>query len=165
MLLVFGAPECASQKADDDDNDDNDTSDPSDDTSDYDDDGSNECANNTPPELLSVQAIVNGEARDLPTEVHLEDELKLAFEYQDVDCNLEGGAANIIQEGEGSILSDPDWGFMEIGCSSLEEGEPYIIPCAPSLFANPEWKPLKLVINDSCHAESNTIILDISFEL
>lgn len=126
----------------------------------YDDD---ECAGNSPPELLSVAAIVNGQQEDWPVVVGDADQLELAFEYKDMDCNLEGGALDLIAEGIESCYSSNDWNLVDIGCSSAQIGEPYKLPFLPGYF-EPDDAPFKIEIFDACGAYSNALIVEISFQ-
>jgi len=163
MVMTITLWGCAKDNSNDGDDDDNDNYGNG---GDYDDWDSPECENDHAPELLSVQAIVNGVAREWPVTIQEGDALEIAIEYADVDCNLEGGGWGIIAEGSQSIWSDGDWFFdEEIGCSSEEEGKPYNLPIGTGYFVYPEDGPFLLEIGDSCGETSNRLPLEITTEI
>ncbi len=118
-----------------------------------DDDTYTECEGPTHhPVILDYYLLVNGEIAEQPATVHLEDAFALAVEYEDEDCNLEGGylATNTSTEG-GLTEAKHVYPINNIGCSSAETGEPYYQELEPSEFQFDQQKyPLYFNIRDRC---------------
>jgi len=141
---------------DDEDNSSDDDDDNDDYTSDDTDDNS-ECDSNHAPELLSLAIRINGEPVEMPATVYTTDKMELIFEYEDIDCNLDGG--NIKFHTSWGTLTDGSFGLDGIGCSSSEEGEPFIKAIDPDLLSYLD--SIYLFIMDICEEDSNELLLDI----
>jgi len=142
----------ADDDSDDPSDDDNDTYPSSDDT-----DDNPECDSNHAPELLGLAIRINGEPVDMPATVYTTDKLELVFEYNDTDCNLDGG--NIEFETSEGISTDPSFNLDGIGCSSSEDGEPYVKEIDPGLQLF--TYSIYFYLSDVCEGESNQLPLDI----
>jgi hypothetical protein len=127
-----------------------------------------ECEENIWPLLLSVVLIVNGEETEMPTTVFTTDELAIAMEYSDQDCNLMGGEILIIPNND-----DPNYSALDkimrhhykletIGCSSAQEGEPYILNINPLDYLLPGWLeralPMQFHLFDACYFSSDPFL-------
>jgi len=159
-------PSTGSGQADDDSNVSDD-----DDSDDDDDDSCGDpipgCEDIVQPVLLSVALMINGVEVQMPATVYTSDQVAIAFEYVDEDCNFgrEGWYAqvNFGLNGEDSyrlrkltgesprITEDiPD----AHECSSADMGGPYIFYFDPDIFLlPPEFErehPYRFTISDSC---------------
>jgi len=150
-----------------DDNSDDNTDDSSDDVIDDDDDDTDpssddtddnpECDSNHAPELLSLAIRINGEPVDMPATVYGTDKLELIFDYRDPDCNLDGGAIQFLTSW--GTLTDDSFGLDGIGCSSDEEGEPFVKEIDPDLLNYVD--SIYMYLMDICGDTSNHLPLDI----
>jgi len=142
----------ADDDSDDSSDDDNDTYNSSDDT-----DDNPECDGNHAPELLSLAIRINGEPVDMPATVYTTDKLEFIFEYNDVDCNLNGGY--IIFETSWGILSNSTLILDDIGCSSSADGQPYLKEMDPDILLY--MSSIYMFLRDICEEDSNQLPLDI----
>jgi len=166
---------------DDDQSDDDDASD-----DDYDpDDDYPECDPplNTPPELLAVDLIVNGEVVVQPYTATTDDTLALSIKYFDAECNIEDipglpglhkgmffvfidtrDEENISEEAYDQ-LPDHRWYLPGIGCSSVESG-PYVIDLDPQEWVVDESDvrqyPFGTLLRDGCDAGCEDVFLDFT---
>jgi hypothetical protein len=122
------------------------------------------CLDDQPPELLSVEVVVNGETVQTPVTIQQSDQLELSIEYNDVDCNLDGGGPILFLENENAVEGLPDAGFADVGCSSEERGAPFLFPVNPFHFGGTPHD-ISLLIADACGLQSNMILLEIRMEL
>jgi len=124
------------------------------------------------PELISVTAIVNGAEVEMPVTITTADTLTLALEYFDQDCNLDGGYIYIgpnglndgcAEGGDAQINELSEYVFLEIdfqniGCSSEEEGAPYLLELDPADLVIPDDVtrncPWVIRLYDSCIYEN-----------
>ncbi len=121
------------------------------------------------PELISVTAIVNDVEVEMPVTITTADTLTLALEYFDQDCNLDGGYIYIgpnglndgcAEGGDAQMSKLKEYVHMQIdlidiGCSSEEEGAPYLLELDPGDLVIPDDVtrncPWVIVLNDSCY--------------
>lgn len=104
------------------------------------------------PVILDYYLLVNGVIAEQPATVHLDDAFVLAVEYEDGDCNLEGGYLGTNTSTEGGLAAAQHcYPINNIGCSSAETGEPYYQEMEPSEFQFDQQKyPLYFNIIDRC---------------
>lgn len=123
------------------------------------------CEGNSAPELLGVTAVVNGNPVEMPATIQSTDALELWLEYADADCNLEGGGASFIVYSEDDDASGGQsdlWSFDDIGCSSAEEGGPFVLPTDVATVEGMGNDPFQLIIADACGAQSNGVTLQFT---
>jgi hypothetical protein len=121
------------------------------------------CQENSPPELLAVTVVVNGEPVDLPVTIQSSDTLEFRIEYADAECNLEGGDAGLVNPGEPpSFEFIGPAGLPGIGCSSEAVGAPYTLTADPAQFLYLFGIVKELAIADYCGEGSQRIALDIT---
>jgi len=146
---------------DDDDNNNNDDESDDDDNNDNDDfvdDDLGPCDDLYPnaPTLWDLHAVVNGERCEFPVEIYLDDVFLVAFEYEDIDCNLfwPGKVAICSREVNGGppFSYQDSWYWPENKpCSSAEAGEPFQIEMNPENFVpSTEIDGYGIGISDSC---------------
>lgn len=104
--------------------------------------------------------MVNGIAVEMPATVNLSDSLTVAIEYEDPDCNLIGGRIVIhpnyyeTYRDEMQEIIQGVYILDEIGCSSIEEGEPFILQLDPNNYYFPppitRSYPFEMNMSDIC---------------
>ncbi|NLH50466.1 MAG: hypothetical protein GX444_17965 [Myxococcales bacterium] len=170
VLVLLGLVLCFYSCADDDDDDaadsgdDDENDEPEDDDAGGDDTGEDpECAGNAAPEFLGLQIWVNGQPAQPPISITTLDQLEFGLEYDDADCNLDGGGLLIEAEnGNDESLKH----FSGLGCSSEENGGPARFAVDPGMIEaildGAESAELKLV--DVCGDSSEPVTLEIQVE-
>lgn len=119
-----------------------------------------ECDHDHSPDLVEVKLLINGVETDMPVTVLTTDEIQLAIEYSDGECNLEGGTVVIYADPEDPKHYELDqliehfYTIENIGCSSEEEGHPYYQSIDPLDYLLPEGLvralPMLLRLFDNC---------------
>jgi hypothetical protein len=122
------------------------------------------CIGDNEPELLSVTVIVNGVSVETPATIQPTDQLELAIEYNDADCNLDGGSAALYSPNEDTLIDLPDISFEGLGCSSAEAGGPFVFSLNAMYFGG-ATAPYGLEVFDACGLASNAITLEITSAL
>lgn len=106
------------------------------------------------PVILDSYLLVNGVIAEQPATIHLDDTFVLAVEYEDEDCNLEGGRLIMNTTTWGGFMDDvnDEYRLDDIGCSSAETGEPYYQELEPSGFQfDQQQYPLYFTLQDRCY--------------
>jgi hypothetical protein len=125
------------------------------------------CDNRRRPLLQGLSLIVNNKNVKMPAVVRTTDNVKIAVQYSDADCDLEGGRIWI--ESDSGDIVDLIHGYTigPIGCSSKEEGKPYFLTIDPMDYLLPEGLertlPLQLYMEDSCTYTSKPFFLPLDF--
>ncbi len=146
---------------DDDDNNNNDDESDDDDNNDNDDfvdDDLGPCGElyPNPPTMWDLHAIINGERCEFPVSIYLNDTFIIAFEYEDLDCNLFWPGDISISSRE--VNGGPPFSYVEswewpenAPCSSDEGGAPYMIDMDANDFVpSTEIDGYTIAISDSC---------------
>jgi len=131
------------------------------------------CEGTESPMLLGVELIVNGEQTTMPATVLITDQLEIAMEYYDADCNLNGGNIRILPD-----TLEPKYGELDdylyhiyfitnSGCSSDQEGAPYYLNITPTDYLLPtnleRTLPLEFHLEDVCGFPSQPFFLPLDF--
>jgi len=116
------------------------------------------CAGDAQPEFLGLALIVNGVEVETPATILTTDEMQLAIEYSDADCNVDGGEIY----SNNSTSQDSDlfdyishyYKLENTGCSTEELGHPYYLMIDPHDFLLPEGlvrtAPINFHLYDVC---------------
>lgn len=160
----------------DDDNDDESDNWDDDDSDEFDDDSDSSeypgCENTNRPELLGVVLLVNNQETTMSATVYTSDQVAIAFEYNDEDCNFvreNWGARARLQLNQtdrfnlfmttGEMASDV-WVTIQDAneCSSAQMGGPYVLEFNPGIFLLPDGFerefPYVFGISDGCGFDS-----------
>ena len=160
-------------KSDGDDSDDQVEDDDNDDDI-VDDDNEPGCENSRRPELLGITLRVNGETVEMGVTVTLDDTLAVALEYADPGCDLGGGRINTRADEREPFLIEINnnilWHYLisdDIGCSSADEGAPYLHQLDPNDYLLPDWVtreyPIHFALYDKCDNVSDPNFLPLDF--
>jgi len=129
------------------------------------------CDNRNKPLLQGISLIVNNKEVEMPAVVRTTDNVKIAMNYFDKDCDLVGGYIEIKPDSnEPDTLDDilrHYYTIANIGCSSEEEGKPYFLSIDPIDYLLPadlkRTLPMEFSLEDSCTYESKPFFLPLDF--